>query len=114
MYFGIEKRRTLSGTEIPDTVYAVNNIYLEGVRIAAVCDLKEDKVARIQDWVVKASNSSRSAKSAQSLAICASRVSSTYWRIEMSRYAAIKRRRRLMSLLRSIVNRLRGLRACAF
>jgi len=36
MYFGLEKHRTTAGTEIPNTTYAVNNIYLDGVRIAAV------------------------------------------------------------------------------
>ncbi|MBN2039233.1 MAG: hypothetical protein JW864_04270 [Spirochaetes bacterium] len=36
MYFGMEKHRTTSGSEIADTSYSVNNIYLNGVRIAAV------------------------------------------------------------------------------
>jgi len=36
MYFGIEKHRTTSGDEIPGSVYAVNNIYVDGVRVAAV------------------------------------------------------------------------------
>ncbi|MBN2041273.1 MAG: RHS repeat-associated core domain-containing protein [Spirochaetes bacterium] len=36
MYFGIEKHRTTAGAAIPDTDYAVNNIYFDGVRIAAV------------------------------------------------------------------------------
>ena len=36
MYFGIEKQRNLEGFEIPETSYAVNNIYLNGVRIAAM------------------------------------------------------------------------------
>ncbi|MBN2400996.1 MAG: peptidoglycan DD-metalloendopeptidase family protein [Spirochaetes bacterium] len=36
MYFGLEKQRDSGGTEVPNSVYSVNNIYLEGVRIAAV------------------------------------------------------------------------------
>jgi len=36
MYFGIETQRTYEGQEIPDTSYAVNNIYVNGVRVAAV------------------------------------------------------------------------------
>ncbi|HEX8993979.1 MAG TPA: RHS repeat-associated core domain-containing protein, partial [Candidatus Paceibacterota bacterium] len=35
MYFAIEKQRTSSGEEIPNTAYASNNIYLNGIRIAA-------------------------------------------------------------------------------
>ncbi len=36
MYFGLERQKTPEGVIIPDTTYAVNNIYLDGVRIAAV------------------------------------------------------------------------------
>ncbi|MFH0975085.1 MAG: RHS repeat-associated core domain-containing protein [Spirochaetota bacterium] len=36
MYFGLEKQRDSAGTEVPNSVYSVNNIYLDGVRIAAV------------------------------------------------------------------------------
>ena len=36
MYFGVETQRTCEGQEIPDTSYAVNNIYVNGVRVAAV------------------------------------------------------------------------------
>ncbi len=36
MYFGVERQKTPEGDPIPDTGYAVNNIYLGGVRIAAV------------------------------------------------------------------------------
>ncbi|MDY6933159.1 MAG: RHS repeat-associated core domain-containing protein [Spirochaetota bacterium] len=36
MYFGIEKHRDEQGMLIDDTTYAVNNIYLNGVRVAAV------------------------------------------------------------------------------
>jgi len=36
MYFGIETQRTYEGQEIPDTSYAVNNIYVNGIRVAAV------------------------------------------------------------------------------
>jgi RHS repeat-associated protein len=35
MYFAIEKQRNSIGVEIPNTSYAVNNIYLNGVRVAA-------------------------------------------------------------------------------
>jgi len=35
MYFCIEKQRDSSGNEIPNTAYACNNIYLNGIRIAA-------------------------------------------------------------------------------
>ncbi len=36
MYFGLEKHKTMQGADIPNTTYSVNNIYLDGVRIAAV------------------------------------------------------------------------------
>ena len=36
MYFGLEKQRDSGGAEVPNSVYSVNNIYLDGVRIAAV------------------------------------------------------------------------------
>jgi len=36
MYFGVEKKKTLSGHHIPGKDCAVNNIYLNGVRIAAL------------------------------------------------------------------------------
>jgi RHS repeat-associated protein len=36
MYFGLEKQKDSTGSELPNSVYSVNNIYLEGVRIAAV------------------------------------------------------------------------------
>ena len=36
MYFGLEKHRTPQGETVDDTSYAINNIYLNGVRIAAV------------------------------------------------------------------------------
>ncbi|MFH0975078.1 MAG: RHS repeat-associated core domain-containing protein [Spirochaetota bacterium] len=36
MYFGLEKQRDSAGAEVPNSVYSVNNIYLDGVRIAAV------------------------------------------------------------------------------
>ncbi len=36
MYFGVERQKTPEGDPIPDTGYAVNNIFLGGVRIAAV------------------------------------------------------------------------------
>jgi RHS repeat-associated protein len=35
MYFALERKVTVKGQEIPDTAYAINNIYLNGVRIAA-------------------------------------------------------------------------------
>jgi len=36
MYFGIERKRTVKGKPVSGTSYSVNNIYLNGVRIAAV------------------------------------------------------------------------------
>ncbi len=36
MYFGFEKQRTAEGVEIPETQSAVNNIYLNGVRVAVM------------------------------------------------------------------------------
>lgn len=35
-YFAVEKQKDLSGTVIANTTYSVNNIYLDGVRIASV------------------------------------------------------------------------------
>ena len=36
MYFGVEKQESLSGRTIPNTHYSINNIYLNGVRLAAM------------------------------------------------------------------------------
>ncbi len=36
MYFGMEQQKTLSGHDVPDSQTAVNNIYLNGVRVAAM------------------------------------------------------------------------------
>ena len=36
MYFAVEKQESLSGRTIPNTHYSINNIYLNGVRLAAM------------------------------------------------------------------------------
>jgi len=36
MYFGVERKRTYAGKPVKGTSYSVNNIYLNGIRIAAV------------------------------------------------------------------------------
>ena len=35
-YFALEKQTDITGQEVPNTLYSVKNVYLEGVRIAAV------------------------------------------------------------------------------
>jgi RHS repeat-associated protein len=43
MYFAVEKQKTADGQDIPNTAYAANNVYLNGIRVAV---LTSDKKAQ--------------------------------------------------------------------